>query len=688
MEAHIDFETRSACELKDKGLDNYARHPTTDVNTLSFAFGDGPVQRWNPFMSADQFGPLADLWQHVASGGIVVAHNAAFELAIWNHVCVKKYSFPPLKPEQVRCTMAQAYAMALPGALEKVAPALNVDQRKDMVGSRVMLQLAKPKELGRINVGMVLPKGAFIDANYVAWAFWNRRDEPEKFAKLDAYCDQDVIVERECDNRMMRLSAQEQKLWELDYRINQRGVAVDLPAIDRALKLVEAEKKRLDAEMLKVTGGVVGACTEVQLLGKWIKTQGVEMDGLTKASVLDALALDDLPESVEKALRLRQEAAKTSTAKLVAMKDLVGEDGRVRNIHQYHGAGTGRWAGRGIQTQNFPRPRAMSEDPAVVEDIIGHFDQRDYIDMMYGPVLDAVADTLRGMIISALGHDLLDADFANIEGRVLAWLAGEEWKIQAFRDYDAGTGPDLYIVAYAKAFSEDPATINKKSWKRQVGKVMELAFGDQGGVGAWRTMEKPYRAVLPKEFSDEEANDFKTRWREAHPRVVQYWYDLEEAAVGACLEGGVHTAGARGRLTSFVKKGSFLWCKLPSNRVLCYPYPQIVEKEVPWGGTKPSLQYMSVNGVTKKWELTDTYGGKLAENVTQAVARDILAEAMMRLEQRDYPIVMHVHDEIVCEVPEGFGSVEEMESIMSELPPWATGLPVAAEGFRAKRFRK
>lgn len=661
--AHIDFETNSACELRDRGLYNYAIDPTTGVHCMAWAFDDAKPVVWTPDQGNT---PISALLLHVKNGGTLVAHNVAFELAIWNHVCVPRYGWPELRPEQVRCTMAQAYAMALPGALEKVAPALGVEQRKDMAGSRVMMQLAKPREDG---------------------SFWTPAAAPDKFDRLYSYCGQDVVVEQDIDSRMMQLPPFERQVWVLDYTINNRGVAVDLPAIRAAIRLVEKEKARLDAEMLRVTGGVVGKCSEVQLLGKWIKTQGVDMPGLTKAAVLDALSLDELPESVETALRLRQQAAKTSTAKLNAMIDLAGPDGRIRNIHQYHGAGTGRWAGRGIQPQNFPRPRALAEKPEVVEDIIAHFDDRDYLDVFYGPVLDAVADSLRGMIVAGPGKDLLDADFSNIEGRVLAWLAGEEWKLQAFRDRDAGHGHDLYILTFARSFHEDPGAIDKKSWKRQVGKVQELAFGFQGGVGAWRTMETPYKQVLPS-YTDDEVNDIKRRWREAHPAIVSYWYALEEAALAAMLEGGVHYAGAAGRQVAFKHQGSFLWCRLPSGRVLCYPYPEVHDKEVPWGGTKPSLSYMTVDGDTKKWARTDTYGGKLSENVTQAVARDILAEAMLRLEQRGYEIVMHVHDELVCEVSEDFGSVYEMESIVSELPGWATGLPVTAEGFRAKRFRK
>jgi DNA polymerase len=559
-----------------------------------------------------------------------------------------------------------AYAMALPGSLEKAALALGIDKQKDMAGNRVMRQLAVPKANGE---------------------FWTEGEAPDKFKTLYDYCKTDVEVERELTHRLLMLSDAEQQAWELDYKINQRGIALDIKSARAALELVAKEKLILDQQMHDITNGMVNACTEVQVLGKWIREQGVEISGLTKAAVIDALADSELPDNVRTALSLRKNAAKTSTAKIVAMLDLMGPDGRLRNLHQYHGAATGRWAGRGIQPQNFPRPRKQSEDESTVEDILEHLDDRDYIDVFHGPVLDAISDILRGLLVASPGCDLLDADFANIEGRVLAWLAGEEWKVKAFSDYDLGVGSDLYILTYAKSFGEDPNTIDKKSWKRQVGKVQELAFGYQGGVGAWRTMERPFKSLLP-EYSDAEVSDIKTRWRKAHAKIEAYWHALEEAAIDAVLTGAKTKAGIAGREVFFKRQGSFLWCLLPSGRTLCYPYPEIVDKDTPWGTTKPALRYMSVNGVTKKWEYTDIYGGKWAENITQAVARDLLKDAMLRLEDSGYPVVMHVHDEILCEVPESFGDISEMESIMSVLPSWAAGLPVTAEGFRAKRFKK
>ena len=651
---HIDLETRSAVDLPACGLDNYASDPTTDVHCAAYAFDNEPIQIWR---NGDEC-PVR-LREHISSGGTVIAHNAAFEFALINGVLVTKHNWPPLKPEQMRCTMAQAYAMSLPGSLDKASAALGVEQRKDLAGARVMVQLAKPK------------------ADEAEVLFWKPEDDPAKFEKLYAYCKQDVEVERALDERMMQLSDQEQAMWVLDQKINQRGVQVDIPAIDKAIALVESEKARLDKEMLRVTGGVVGKCTEVQLLVKWIKTQGVEMKGLAKADVIDALKIEDMPQLVRKALLLRQEAAKSSTAKLTAMKNRASRDGRVRGTLQYHGASTGRWAARGIQVQNFPRPRPGIKQKHV-EDIIAHLHDRDYIDMCYGPVLDAMADSLRGFICAAPGKELVAADFSAIEARVLAWLAGEEKVLEIFR-----THGKIYEHAAAGIYNKHIDEVNKD--ERQIGKVAVLALGYGGGVGAFQSMARVYGVRV----EDAKANEIKKAWREAHKKIVYYWHDLESAAINAVELGCVCKAGPAGRQIVFKKSGSFLWCKLPSGRVLCYPYPQIKQIETPWGELRSALVFMSVNGVTNKWEETKTYGGSLAENVTQAVSRDLLAEALVRLEYNGFPVVMHIHDEAVVEITTSDeNAVHRVEQIIATTPDWAAGLPVSAEGWQGKRFRK
>jgi len=306
------------------------------------------------------------------------------------------------------------------------------------------------------------------------------------------------------------------------------------------------------------------------------------------------------------------------------------------------------------------------------------------LDMLYGSPLDVISWSLRGMLRAAPGNEFFCADFANIEGRGLAWLAGEEWKLDAFRAFDAGTGPDLYLVAAAKIYGCDIAEAKPY---RQTGKVSELSLGYQGGLGAFRKMEKALGIKLG--LSDEEVQQGKEGWRQGHPRITQLWYDYEEAAVKAVMSPGlVVSAGPSGRAIKFKVSGSFLFCLLPSGRALTYPYPKVKPIETPWGEMKDQVHYMTVDGTTNKWVETHTYGGKLAENVTQAICRDLLAFSITNAEAAGYPVVLHVHDEVVSEMPKGAGTLEEFEAICARTPQWAAGLPVTTAGWRGERYRK
>ena len=348
---HLDFETRSPVDIKTAGADVYARDPQTDVLCIAFAIDDEPISLLiRPFTAES----TEKLYRHVAEGRIVIAHNAPFELAIWNHVMARKYGAPVLAPEQMICTMAMAYAMALPGSLDKASAAMGIDQQKDMQGQRIMLQLAQPRDI--------------LQDGTVVW--YTPETAPEKFERLHSYCKQDVEVERQLFKRMLPLSAAEAETWALDYRINQRGVLVDVAVVKAAIAVVDNEQRRLDLLMREITGNQVAACTASNQLLQWLKFRGCKIEGVAKADV-NALLAKEIPDDCRTALLLRQEAAKSSTAKLKTMLKGVCDDGRLRGSFQYHGAATGRWAGRRVQLQNLPRPTISQADINGVFSLLG-----------------------------------------------------------------------------------------------------------------------------------------------------------------------------------------------------------------------------------------------------------------------------------------------------------------------------
>jgi DNA polymerase len=659
---HLDFETRSVVDIKKQGLDVYAKHPTTDILCVGYSLDDQPTKIWKRF---EEVQPA--FIDAVKQGALLVAHNAQFELAIWNHVGVPRYGWPKLLPENTACTMAMAYAMALPASLEKAAAAMGMAEQKDLGGYRIMLQLCRPKKID--------------EDGRVEW--W---EEKEKLEKLYQYCVQDVEVEKELYKRLLKLSEKEKKVWCLDQEINQRGIALDQESVLKALEIVEAEKRRLDSKLNELSGGIVSNCTKAKKLTDWIKEQGVEIEGVSKSAIHEAFKEGGLPKIAHEALLLRQEAAKSSTAKLQVMKDAVSPDGRIRNLYQYHGASTGRWSGRKLQTQNFPRPDLSQEKIEEVFQILKSqrlSEALEIITRLYGAPLQIISDCLRGFLVAKEGHDLIAADLSNIEGRMLAWLSGEDWKVTAFREFDEARGPDLYRVMASLIYNVPLEEVTKD--QRLIGKVAELACGYQGGKGAFQSMAKIYNVEVP----DALAESIKTRWRERNRNIVKYWWDLEKAAINAVLSPRTEfKVGIGKRSVSYKTRGSFLWCQLPSKRLLCYPYPKIEPVEMKWGDMKECLTYMGVDSLTKKWTRQKSYGGVLAENNTQAASRDILVDDLFRLEERGYKVVMHVHDEAVCEVPKEFGSLEEVEQLMAVTPEWAEGLPIAAQGWRGGRYQK
>ncbi len=678
--AHIDFETYSECDLLKEGSDKYATHPSTSVHCMAFCLDDGDIHIFIPGQSCPE---LSKLLNFAKDGGKVFGHNAGgFEILIWNNVCVRLFGWSPLSIDQIGDTMPMCYAMGLPGSLDQASQALGLNVSKDMTGNRIMKQVAKPRKK---------------DENGVTILRYTPENAPEKFDSLYKYCINDVEVERQLYKRLLNLSKKEQELWQFDWVINRRGVQVDVQSIKAAIDIVERAKNFFDSQMRQVTEGAVSTCTATGQLTDWLKWQGLTVPSVAKSDVLNLLELD-IPEQCRNALLLRQKASKTSTAKLKAMLAGACDDARIRGLFQYHGSHTGRWAGRRIQLQNLVRPKIEQFEIEHIFELLTQENPYNVIDTFYGNPMEAISNCVRGFLIPKEGYEFVGGDFSSVESRTLAWLAGEEDKLEVFR----GTGK-IYEHAAAGIYNVSPEEITKADSRRQVGKVAELALGFGGGVGAFKQMAKGYGVSV----SDDEAEIIKKSWRSGNPAIVQFWRELEDAAFMAIESpGSKHKAGAEGRHCTFMVNGSFLFCKLPSGRVLCYPYPKIVKLSVSWNDTTkrfedydPSkhesepktryqIAYSGVNQYTRKWEQLKTYCGKLCENVTQAVSRCLLSDAILRLEKAGHKVVAHVHDEVLIESFKESLTEAQLEHMMCDSEPWAKDLPVDAEAWTGRRYQK
>ena len=695
----LDLETRSAADLRKTGAYAYFEHETADVLCAALSLGDGPIVTWRV---GD---PPPAAWQeHVAAGGKVSAWNAAFEYWALKLILGPRHGWAVPRIDQIIDTMAQAAAMSIPQSLDGAAQALGLEVQKDKDGMRLIRKFSMPRKA---------KKGETPGRLY-----WNEpADHPEDFQKFVEYCANDVVVERAARDKLVPLSDYEQKVWEFTLLMNDRGVRIDRQLVSALLSITEQAKDGLDRRMARATNFEITACSQVSALTGWLRTRGVDADKLNKNAIEDLLA-QDLPPEARDAVEIRKEAAKTSTAKLVAMQNTMNSDDRVRGLHLYHGAGTGRWSGRLVQTQNMPRGSGVVKDP---EAAVAHFlyGNADYIDLVYGSPMSAVSDMLRSCISATPKHRLLAADYSSIEGRVTSWVAGEADELDAYRAVDSGTGPGIYEIAAGGIFNVDPYKVTKD--QRQVGKAASLALGFGGGVLAFNSMASIYgidmgpvyptlQQTAPPEVFERAGERFeecfergdtgtdlmsreawiaseitKVMWRERHPSTVRLWRGLEDAARDAVeTPGSIQTYGC----ISYLVRRGFLWCRLPSGRCLAYGSPKIQDRKTPWGDTKAAVTALGVNSVTKKWERFALYGGLATENVVQAIARDLMANGMLKAAEAGYQIIMTVHDEAVAEVPDGFGSVKEFEDLLCDLPGWAAGIPLVAEGWEGRRYRK
>ena len=664
----IDFETRSAAPLKKCGAAAYAQDPTTEAICLALKWRDEtPLIWYSPnfrFPDCSDWGLLPIAEDHtvrsmIDEADIIEAHNAQFEFNIWKYV-MPRYGFAMFDVRKLRCSAAKAAMFGLPRDLAGACAAAGVAQQKDMAGSRLMMTLCKPRK--------ALKAEMLADPDWESKLYW--RGTPADFVRLGVYCLQDVRSEEALSEALPELPESEQRLWQLDLEINDRGIGVDVDAVSAILECVADHSNDMKKEFQRLTG--LDSPAQRQKTLDHLIALGVQMEGLTASDVKAALESTE-NATAKRILEIRQSLSKSSTAKYQAFLDARGGGGRIRGCFMYHGAGTGRWAGRLIQPQNFPRGTFSDVEPC-----IRFFRNRDLdsVKLFYGDPMVAASTCIRSMIVPAPGHDFICADYSSIEGRVLAWLAGEETALAVYRK-----GHDPYKVAAAAIYHVPYEAVVKS--QRQIGKVAELALGYQGSVGAFNMMALGYGVKVP----EDEVRQIVEKWRESRPMTVRYWRELEKACQAAINEPGkVFTY--RSIKFAIRSKGRMLAMRLPSGRCLWYANPRIEPKAMSWGEVKDVIAFDGVNSTTRKWGRQYLYGGLLAENATQATARDILVSGMFAVEKAGYPVVMHVHDEMIAEVPEGFGSVEEFEKLMCSLPDWGKDIPLKAEGWRGKRYRK
>lgn len=650
----IDIETKSSVDIGKAGLYRYAQSDDFEILLFAYRYGDEGVQ----IVDLSQGEKIPDKIVEDLSNPEIVKHayNVAFE---WYCLNIAGYKTPLC---QWKCTMIHGLYCGYTAGLDATGKAIGLpqDKRKLATGKALIRYFGVPckptKNNGRRTWN--LPKHA-----------------PEKWELFKEYCKQDVVTESAILKRLeaFPVPEEEEKLWQMDIRMNAFGVKVDTALISGALQINDHSTELLENEARAITG-LQNPNSSVQLLD-WIHNNGVEMDNLQKVTVTEKLS-DDLPDDVRRALEIRQQLGKTSIKKYVAMGTAKGKDDRVRGLTQYYGANrTGRWAGRLVQMQNLPRNYIKTLDYArkLVKD-------RNYggIKLLYGNVPDTLSQLIRTAFIPSEGNKFVVADFSAIEARVIAWLAGETWVNEVF-----ATHGKIYEATASQMFHvpiEKIAKGNPEYALRQKGKVATLALGYQGGANALIAM-----GALNMGLSEEELPDIVHRWRNANPRIRDLWYAVEEAALLV-----MQTAQPQAiynlifNLESDIVYGqNFLTVQLPSGRKLYYPRPFLKENQF----GKLAIHYYTVGQQTRKWEVTSTYGGKMTENIVQAIARDCLAETLRRIDAKGLQVVFHVHDEVIIDAPMGT-TVDEICDLMAEPIPWAPGLILKGAGFESNYYMK
>lgn len=643
---NIDIETYSSVDLLKSGVYAYADSP--DFEILLFAYSvDGSPVKVIDLLQGDSV-PV-EIHEALTDPDVTkIAYNANFE-----RTCIAAHFEIETPPEQWRCTAVDASRLGLPGYLAGVAQALKLDIEKDTAGKALIRYFSIPCKPSKVNGGRTrnLPE-----------------HDPERWQQYIDYNRRDVEVEMAIRKKIdpaLEISNFEQDLWSLDQRINDRGINIDMDLVENAMQCDQELSKILVAESKELTG--LDNPNSTAQLTKWLAEQGIETPNMQAATV-DALIAETDNQTVKKVLGNRRQLSKASIKKYQAMERAICSDGRVRGIFQFYGAGrTGRWAGRIVQPQNLTRNFTPDLDNARNLVKAGAFDMLDVL--FNGGRASLLSQMIRTAIIPTEGNRFIVSDFSAIEARIIAWFAKEQWRLNVFQ-----THGKIYEASASQMFNVPIEEIDRGSDLRAKGKVAELALGYQGGPYALESM-----GALEEGIERSELQGLVDTWRAANPNIVRFWYACNTAAVKAVQ--GRTTAKTHGVVFQYLR--GILFIILPSGRKLAYVNPRIQ----PGKFGHPSIVFDGLNAANK-WGTVETYGGKLAENIVQATARDVLAESMKRLDDAGYNIVMHVHDEVVMDEPIGKGSLAEAEEIMSQPIDWAEGLPLGADGFETNYYMK
>jgi len=657
----LDFESYSEEDLTSVGAYKYSIHPSTEITHISWFCGtreeilDFLKARKLPYLWCKHRKvnkvELSQLERILLDPQIsIIAHNSFFEMCMMKFCLSRR--LPSLKKIPINkfmCTASMAAALAIPRKLEDACLVLDLPVKKDMEGNRLMKKYSKPKKPSKNDPS-------------------TRYSKIEDLERIGLYCQRDIIAEAHLFLRVPELNPLEREIWLLDQKINLRGVKIDVPLIHKILEMINIETAHLNIEFRKLTN--LKSATQNKALLQWLKLHGYKPSNVQAKTIEDTLKLSDTSPLVKRVLEIRQMVAKTSTAKYIAFLSRVTSDGRIRDNLMYHAASTGRWGGKGLNLQNMPRP-LEDLNTLLAVDILKECDL-ETVRLIYGQPMAVFSSCIRNMIVVDEDQEMFCSDFAAIEARELFWIAEHFAGLKAFAN-DEPMYEKMASVIYNRVVTK------KDKFERQVGKQAVLGCGYMMGHKKFKITCEKYGIII----SDKVAKKAVNAYRETHKPIPLLWNKIQKAAICAVKKPGFKFTINK---TTWWVENNFLWCELPSKRKLAYYKPIIKMKPTPWGEMRDTLYHWGMEN--HQWVLRPTYGGKLVENIVQAVSRDLMAEAMLRIEKNGYKVLFHSHDEIVAAKEKYSGELKNYNQLMCEIPKWAAGSPIKVEGWIGQRYHK